>query len=228
MNRAERRKDYSIKRKIGAMQPATRELAIQTGMELYDALAEKYKQDIQSMVDKDWASKRAALYKQVSEEQSRRFAKQIAEADSRARECQAELDRNRREYQAEADRKTREHRSEVTRWRRAYLAMYLAAFASGGLPNAQGCCLTATEAVEAAASDFKAHLTIIENRVQKEAGYFERPELLYGVLQWLATTYHGAKTGVSCPNFVESCRRASGFQYSAHQSNINHDGAVRF
>jgi hypothetical protein len=103
------------------MRPAARELAIQTGMELHDALAEKRKQDIQPMVNKEWASKRAALYKQASEEQANRLAEQIAMA------------------------------------------------------------------VEAAAADFKDHLTIIDSRVEKEAGYFERPELLYGVLRWLAT-----------------------------------------
>src|ERR1700681_4945983 len=41
MNRKERRKAESIKRKMRAMKPAARELAIQTGMELHDALAEK-------------------------------------------------------------------------------------------------------------------------------------------------------------------------------------------
>ena len=58
MNRSERRKAESIKRKIGAMKPAARELAIQTGMELHDALAENRKQEIRSMLEKGWASKR--------------------------------------------------------------------------------------------------------------------------------------------------------------------------
>jgi hypothetical protein len=40
------------------------------------------------------------------------------------------------------------------------------------------------------------------------------------VLRWLATTYHGAKTGVSRPDLVESCRRARGFRYAAHQSEV--------
>jgi hypothetical protein len=41
MNRSERRKAESIKRKIGALPAGARELAIQAGMELHDALAEK-------------------------------------------------------------------------------------------------------------------------------------------------------------------------------------------
>ena len=76
------------------------------------------------------------------------------------------------------------------------------------------------EAIKAAANDFKDRLTIMENRIEKDAGYFDRPELLYGVLRWLATAYHGAKNGVSCPDLVESCRRASGFRYTPHQSEI--------
>jgi hypothetical protein len=84
MNRSERRKADSIKRKIGAMKPAAREMAIQAGMERHDALAEKHKRDIQSMIDKDWASKHAALYKQASEEQANRCADQIAGIDRRA------------------------------------------------------------------------------------------------------------------------------------------------
>jgi hypothetical protein len=120
---------------------------------------------------------------------------------------------------AEVDRKAREYQSEAVRWRQAYLAAYLAGFASGGSPERQGR-LTPMEAVEAAADEFNDRLTIVENRVQKEAGYFEQPELLYGVLRWLATTYHGAKTGVNCPNLTESCRRASGFRYAPHQSEV--------
>jgi hypothetical protein len=203
MNRSERRKAESVERKIRAMKPAARELAIQTGMELHDALAEKRKQETRSLVHKEWASKFDELYKKVSEEQAERFAERIAEVD----------------------RKARDYQSEAIRWRRAYLATYLAAFASGGSPERQGR-LTSMEAVEAAADEFNDRLTIIENRVEKDAGYFDQPELLYGVLRWLATTYHGAKTGVSCPNLVESCRRASGFR--VRRSPVrNHDGTVR-
>ncbi len=201
MNRFERRKAESIKRKVRAMKPAARELAIQTGMELHDALAEeraeKRKQEIRSIFESEWASKRDELYKQASEEQANRFAERVAEVDSKARE----------------------YLSDLVRWRRAYLATYLAWFAAGGSPEPQSR-LTSMEAVEAAADEFKDRLAIIENRVEKDAGYFDRPELLYGALRWLATTYHGAKTGVSCPDLVASCRRASGFRYTAHQSEV--------
>jgi hypothetical protein len=149
------------------------------------------------LVQNEWDSKFDELYEEVSEKQAERFADRIAEADRKAHE-----------YQSEADR-----------WRRAYLVTYLAAFASGRSAEPQGA-LTSTEAIEAAADEFKDRLAIVENRIEKEAGYFEHPELLYGVLRWLATTYHGAKTGVSCPNLAESCKRASGFRYAAHQSEI--------
>jgi hypothetical protein len=197
MNRFERRKADSIKRKVRAMKPVARELAIQTGMELHDALAENRTQEMRSMFEKEWASKRDELYKKASDAQANRFAARFAEVD----------------------RKASEYLSDLVRWRRAYLATYLSWFAAGGLPESQGQ-LTSMEAVEVAAHEFKGRLAIIENRVEKAAGYFYRPELLYGALRWLATTYHGAKTGVRCPDLVESCRRASGFRYTAHQSEV--------
>jgi hypothetical protein len=166
-------------------------------MELHDALAEKRKHELRSIVDNEWALKCDEIYKKVSKEQSDHFAERIAEIDRRAREYQ----------------------NAVGRWRRAYLAAYLAGFASGRSPELEAR-LTSMEAVEAAADDFKDRLRIVESRVQKDAGHLERPELLYGVLRWLATTYHGAKTGVSCSNLVESCRRASGFWYAPHQSEV--------
>jgi hypothetical protein len=176
MNRFERRKTESLKRKVRALKPAARELAIQTGMELHDPLAEeraeKHKQEIQALVEKAWASKYDELYKRLYEEQANRFAERVAEVD----------------------RKAREHLSDLVRWRQAYLATYVAWFADGGSPESQGR-ITSKEAVEAAAHEFKDRLKIIDNRVEKEAAYFYRPELLYGVLRWLATTYHAAKTG---------------------------------
>jgi hypothetical protein len=162
-------------------------------MELHDALAEKRKQEIRSLVEKEWSARYSELYKKVSDEQAERVA--------------------------EVDRKAREYHSDVVRWRRAYLTTYLAAFESGKRPEPQGR-LTPMEAVEAATHDFKDRLKVVENRVEKDAGHFDQPELLYGVLRWLATTHHGAKTGVSCPDLVESCRRACGFRYAAHQSEI--------
>src|SRR5689334_20071763 len=98
------------------MNPAARELAIQTGMELHDALAENRKQEIRLMIQGEWASKYNELYERISEEQTNRLAEQIAEAE----------------------RKVREYQTDVVRWRQAYLATYLAGFASGGSPQSQG------------------------------------------------------------------------------------------
>lgn len=120
---------------------------------------------------------------------------------------------------AEADRKASEYLSDLVSLRRAYLTTYLGWFAEGGSPESQGL-ITSMEAIEIAACEFKNRLTILDNRVEKDARHFHHPELLYGALRWLATTYHDAKTGVSCPNLDGSCRRASGFRYTAHQSDI--------
>jgi hypothetical protein len=83
MNRFERRKAESIKRKVGAMKPAARELAIQTGMELHDALAEERKREIRSTVEKALAAQYDEIYKRVYEEQANRFAERVAEVDRR-------------------------------------------------------------------------------------------------------------------------------------------------
>ena len=202
MNRFERRKSKSIERKVQALPPAARELAIQTAMELDDALAEKraeeLMQKIRSLVEEEWASRYDKLYKQVSEEQANRFTHRVAEVDKKARE----------------------YLTDLVRWRQAYLATYLACFAAGGSPEPQGR-LTSMDAIEAAAHEFKARLAIIDNRVEKDVGHFYRPELLYGALRWLATTYRDAKIGVrSCPDLDKSCRQASAFSYTAHQSEV--------
>jgi uncharacterized coiled-coil DUF342 family protein len=99
MNRSERRKAESIKRKIRALKPGARELAIQTGMELHDALAEKRKQEIRSTVQKEWSSKYGELYDKISREQADRHAEQIAEVN----------------------RKAHKYHSQMVKWRRAYL-----------------------------------------------------------------------------------------------------------
>jgi hypothetical protein len=202
MNRFERRKAESIERKVRELPPAARELAIQTAMELDDVLAEKrveeLMQEIRSFVEKEWTSRYDELCKQASEEQANRFTDRVAEVD----------------------RKAREYLSDLVRWRQAYLATYVAWLAAGGSPEPQGR-LTSNEAIEAAAHEFKDRLEIIANRVEKDAGHFDHPELLYGALQWLATTYHDAKTGVrSCPDLDKSCRQASTFSYIAHQSEV--------
>jgi hypothetical protein len=166
-------------------------------MELHDALAEKRKQEIRSTVQKEWSSKYGELYDKISREQADRHAEQIAEVN----------------------RKAHKYHSQMVKWRRAYLRTYLAAFSSGKPPEREGQ-LTSEEAIEAANHDFKDGLKIIDSRVEKDVVHFERPELLYGVLRWLATTYRGAKTGLECSSLDESCRRESGFWYAAHQSEV--------
>lgn len=50
---------------------------------------------------------------------------------------------------------------------------------------------------------------------------FEAPESLWAALEWLATTYHAARTGqAAVPDFDISLREASGWKYQAHQSEV--------
>jgi hypothetical protein len=169
---------------------------------LQGTLIEKHAQEVRAemraIFDNEWASRLDELYKKACDEEANRFAERLTELD----------------------RKASEHFSALVRWRRAYLATYLSWLADDGSPESQGK-LTSMEAVEAAAHEFKDRLEIIESRVEKDAGYFDRPELLYGALRWLATTYRGAKTGgVRCPDLDESCRRSSRFWYTPHQSEV--------
>jgi hypothetical protein len=80
---------------------------------------------------------------------------------------------------------------------------------------------SADEAIDAAGKDFSDRLEILEGRVAKEASQFEQPELLYAALNWLATTYWNARTGVArCADLDLSCRESCQFKYNAHQSEI--------
>lgn len=60
----------------------------------------------------------------------------------------------------------------------------------------------------------------VPRAVQRDVeDHFEDPSSAYGALEWIATTFHHAKTGQqSCSDFDKSCRGACGFSYSAHQS----------
>ena len=59
----------------------------------------------------------------------------------------------------------------------------------------------------------------IPNSVRREVeNSFKDPASAYDALEWIATTFHHAKTGKeSCRDFDKSCRGASGFWYEAHQ-----------
>lgn len=60
----------------------------------------------------------------------------------------------------------------------------------------------------------------VPRSVQRDVeDHFEDPASAYNALEWIATTFHHAKTGQqSCSDFDKSCRGASEFSYSAHQS----------
>jgi hypothetical protein len=205
VNRHERRKAERIKRKVRALPPAQRELAIQTGMELHDALAEKRAKEHEERIQR----KVAELYDEA--------LRKAREEEGKAR------DDERKKHEAIV----REHLTamdEVIKardaWRRAYLYTYLDWFAGGGSPPSR-IPMSADKVVQLALVDFHDRLEVIESRVGKEVSHFEHPELLYGALRWLATTYHDAKTRtVSCPDLEKSCRLASGFRYAWSQSEV--------
>jgi hypothetical protein len=205
VNRHERRKAGRIKRKVRALPPAQRELAIQTGMELHDALAEKRAKEHEERIQR----KVAELYDEA--------LRKAREEEGKAR------DDERKKHEAVVG----EHLTamgEVIKardaWRRAYLSTYLDWFAGGGSPPSR-IPMSADKVVQLGLVDFHERLEVIESRVGKEVSHFEHPELLYGALRWLATTYHDAKTRtVSCPDLEKSCRLASGFRYAWSQSEV--------
>jgi hypothetical protein len=179
---------------VWSLSPAARELAIQTGMELHDALAEERKSEREEQVRRVVGAGYNEVYDKVREEERKRH-------EAVVREQTAKLDTIGQELKT---------------WGRAYMDTYLDWFAGGGSPRSLA---STSAAIKGAIDDFHDSLELIENRVGKEVSHFERSELLYGALRWLATTYRDAKTGGrSCPDLDESCRKASGFRYIAHQS----------
>lgn len=79
----------------------------------------------------------------------------------------------------------------------------------------------ARDAIEAARRDLSERLVFVDSRIEKDAYHFEEPELLYSALKWIHDIYWPAKKGVqSCEDFDKSCREASRFRYSAHQSDV--------
>ncbi len=78
-----------------------------------------------------------------------------------------------------------------------------------------------TEALRLARAEFPGRLEVIGSRIRKDAEHFSRPEQVYGALRWLATAYLDSRTGTApCPDLDGSCRKACGFRYVAHQSEV--------
>jgi hypothetical protein len=195
MNRADRRKADSIKRKVNSLSPGARELAIKTGMELHDSYAEANEK------------RREERIKQEFELIRQEYAGKV---EARAKKMVAEMD---------LGKQAKEQAEVIETWRRAYLQTFLDWYSAGGSPRPQE--LDAADLITNASDDFQDHLVVIDNRVGKEARHFEQVELLYGALRWLATTYWKSKSGAeSCPDLNASCRRACGFRYVAHQSDV--------
>jgi hypothetical protein len=200
INRAERRRAESVRRKIRALPPAARELAIATGMELHDSYTEFNDKRIEERIDQ--------LYNEVEAEVHGRMRQQFA---AFVREALQATDLGRALAEAEED---------AGAFRRHYLRTWLEWFASGGDPR-PGECLSVPVVINLALDEFTDRLDVLRSRVAKDAEHFRRPEQFYGALRWLATTYIDSKTGIApCPELDASCRAACGFRYIAHQSDV--------
>lgn len=81
---------------------------------------------------------------------------------------------------------------------------------------------TVREAVDRVASQFEGKIVLMENSASDiDSNPFEDCHSLYKALCFLATTYVKAKSGeVACADLASACKQASGFTYSAHQSEV--------
>ena len=116
-------------------------------------------------------------------------------------------------------------RNEAEQWRKAYQEQQKSEDessvgpASEDLPPA-----TLTEAVDRILSKHGVGAEETKIRIPRSVrgeitDEFEDVESAYDALKWLATTFVPAKRGdEECPDLDLSCRRASGFSYTAHQS----------
>ena len=78
---------------------------------------------------------------------------------------------------------------------------------------------TVSEALDIIERTYKDRIVVPSGRIKSEADNFENVKDLFAALQWLVTTYWESKVGrksVGDPN--ASCREASGFSFSANQS----------
>jgi len=85
---------------------------------------------------------------------------------------------------------------------------------------------TVTEAVMQIRAKYGKDTDIASIRIPKSVrntitDEFADPESVFDALEWLATDFVEAKAGRnSCPDLDRSCREASGFWYSPHQSKV--------
>jgi len=116
-------------------------------------------------------------------------------------------------------------RNEAEQWRKAYQEGQKSdGTASVGPVSEDLPPATLTDAVDRILSEYGPDANETRVRIPKSVrrettDEFEDAESAYDALKWLATTFVDAKRGEErCPNLGLSCRRASGFGYSANQS----------
>jgi hypothetical protein len=174
-------------------------------MELHDALAEKRAKEHEERIQRKVTELYDEALRNAREEEGTRREDERKKHEIVVREHFTAMDEIIKERDA---------------WRRAYLDTYLDWLAGGGSPRSR-IPMSADKVIQLALNDLHERLEVIESRVGKEVSHFDRPELLYGALRWLATTYYEAKTRtVSCPDLEKSCRLASGFRYAWSQSEV--------
>ncbi len=200
-NRRERRARAAIERKLAALPPAARDLAMRTGLEMQEALEDMNKARFADQYDQI-----AADVEQDIHDDYHTLVREKVE------QILGKTDMGQRLLDAEGD---------VTDLTRLYLETWLAWFADGGSPPSNNG-VTAVQCLLLAMQEFRDQLTVLQTRVKKrDIECFEHPEKLFGALRWLATTYRDAKIGTKpCPDLDASCRTTCGFRYAGHQSEV--------
>src|SRR5262245_27834617 len=132
MNRAARRKQQSISRQIDKLAPGQRELAIQAGMDLYDASKEARDKELDERWEAWFRKKSDELYDRAYEHAYREIYKEMPEDMAKA-----------------ADQGIKES----MRWRHAYMSIFIAAHNAKYKLEAASYRMTVREAIKAARED---------------------------------------------------------------------------
>jgi hypothetical protein len=204
-NRRERRARAAIERKLASLPPAARDLAVQTGMEVQEALDQMNENRVRDFFTQNCDRIAAEIEEDIRNEQHQYVQQRIKEILNESDLGQRLLERERDFHELNP----------------LYLETWLAWLTSGGSPKSSSC-IGATACLLLAMEKFRDRLLVLETRVRKrDVEVFAQPERLYGALRWLATVYLDSKLGrAPCPDMDASCRAACGFRYVPHQSEV--------
>jgi hypothetical protein len=141
----------------------------------------------------------------------------IAELEMQVEEQKKQLDKLNLEVEAK--------QSEADQWRIAYQEAKIQISGHGEVDDNRGEDQRAPnslrEIIESIEDKYTGKIEFLRNRIEEDAYLFENTEALQAVLEWLVTIYAASKAGVrNCPDLDHSCKEASGFSYTGHQSDV--------